>query len=78
MSDTPEPFFHRDGDTYTPTSRANGWWRATGNLHARVMIGLFAHVIEQDRQFRAAPDCRIGRDQDDAHDAARLMVSRTP
>ena len=47
MSETAEPFFHRDGDTYTPTLRANGWWRPTGNLHARVMIGLFAHVIEQ-------------------------------
>lgn len=47
MSETPEPFFHRDGDTYAPTLKANGWWRETGNLHARVMIGLFAHVIEQ-------------------------------
>ncbi len=47
MSEAPEPFFHRDGDTYTPTLMANGWWRPTGNLHARVMIGLFAHVIEQ-------------------------------
>ena len=47
MPDTPEPFFHRDGDTYTPTLQANGWWKPTGNLHARVMIGLFAHVIEQ-------------------------------
>jgi len=35
MSDTPEPFFHRDGDVYTPTLRANGWWKPTGNLHAR-------------------------------------------
>ncbi|MEQ1784248.1 MAG: thioesterase family protein [Hyphomonadaceae bacterium] len=47
MTDTPEPFFHREGDTYTPTLQANGWWKPTGNLHARVMIGLFAHVIEQ-------------------------------
>ncbi|MFT3725022.1 MAG: thioesterase family protein [Hyphomonadaceae bacterium] len=47
MSKTPEPFFHRDGDAYTPTLMANGWWRPTGNLHARVMIGLFAHIIEQ-------------------------------
>jgi hypothetical protein len=42
-----EPFFHRDGDTYVPTLQANGWWRPTGNLHARVMIGLFAHEIER-------------------------------
>lgn len=48
MTETPEPFFHRDGDTYKPTMFANGWWRPTGNLHARVMIGLFAHVIEQE------------------------------
>jgi Thioesterase-like superfamily len=47
MAETPVPFFHRDGDTYTPTLLANGWWRPTGNLHARVMIGLFAHVIEK-------------------------------
>ena len=47
MTDTPEPFLHRDGDAYLPTQKANGWWREGGNLHARVMIGLFAHVIEQ-------------------------------
>ena len=47
MTETPEPFLHRDGDAYTPTMKANGWWREGGNLHARVMIGLFAHVIEQ-------------------------------
>jgi hypothetical protein len=47
MSAPPEPFFRREGDAYTPTLMANGWWRPTGNLHARVMIGLFAHVIEQ-------------------------------
>lgn len=48
MSETPEPFLHRDGDAYTPTMKANGWWREGGNLHARVMIGLFAHVIEKE------------------------------
>ncbi len=58
MSDKPEPFFHRDGDTYMPTLMANGWWRPTGNLHARVMIGLFAHVIE--RQF-GEPDFQPAR-----------------
>ena len=47
MTETPEPFLHRDGDAYIPTLKANGWWREGGNLHARVMIGLFAHVIEQ-------------------------------
>ena len=47
MTETPEPFLHRDGDAYLPTPKANGWWREGGNLHARVMIGLFAHVIEQ-------------------------------
>jgi hypothetical protein len=47
LSNTVEPFFHRDGDTYAPTGQANGFWRGTGNLHARVMIGLFAHVIDQ-------------------------------
>jgi 5-hydroxyisourate hydrolase-like protein (transthyretin family) len=47
LLEAPEPFFHRDGDSYLPTLQANGWWRPTGNLHARVMIGLFAHVIDQ-------------------------------
>lgn len=48
MSETaPEPFFHRDGEAYVPTRMANGFWKPSGNLHARVMIGLFAHLIEQ-------------------------------
>jgi acyl-Coa thioesterase superfamily protein/acyl-CoA thioesterase superfamily protein len=47
MTETVEPFFHRDGDAYVPTRMANGLWRPSGNLHARVMIGLFAHEIEQ-------------------------------
>ncbi len=47
MTETPEPFLIRDGEAYIPTLKANGWWREGGNLHARVMIGLFAHVIEQ-------------------------------
>lgn len=48
MIDAQEPFLVRDGDAYTPTMKANGWWREGGNLHARVMIGLFAHVIEKE------------------------------
>ncbi len=42
-----EPFFHRVGDAFAPTRMANGFWGPRDNLHARVMIGLFAHVIEQ-------------------------------
>lgn len=49
MPDTtaPEPFLRRVGDAFTPTRMANGFWGPKDNLHARVMIGLFAHVIEQ-------------------------------
>jgi hypothetical protein len=47
MPQTPEPFFRREGDTFVPTRMANGFWGPKDNLHARVMIGLFAHVIEQ-------------------------------
>jgi hypothetical protein len=47
MPEAPEPFFHRVGDTFAPTRMANGFWGPKDNLHARVMIGLFAHVIEQ-------------------------------
>jgi len=46
LSTVPEPFFHRVGDTFAPTRMANGFWGPKDNLHARVMIGLFAHVIE--------------------------------
>ena len=52
MSATAEPFFHRDGDTFVPTRMANGFWGPKDNLHARVMIGLFAHVIEQQDHNR--------------------------
>jgi hypothetical protein len=75
MAETQEPFFHRDGNTYTPTLRANGWWRPTGNLHARVMIGLFAHVIEQ--QF-GEPDLQPARLTADLYrlpDLAPITVS---
>lgn len=47
MPESPEPFFRRVGDTFAPTRMANGFWGPKDNLHARVMIGLFAHVIEQ-------------------------------
>lgn len=53
-----EPFFRRDGDTFVPTRMANGFWGPKDNLHARVMIGLFAHVIE--RQF-GEPDLQPAR-----------------
>jgi hypothetical protein len=43
-----EPFLHRQGDAYAPTRQANGFWGPKDNLHARVMIGLFAHVIERE------------------------------
>jgi len=54
----PEPFFHRDGDAYVPTRQASGFWGPKDNLHARVMIGLFAHVIE--RQY-GEPDLQPAR-----------------
>ncbi|MBI1338625.1 thioesterase family protein [bacterium] len=44
---TAEPFLHRDGEAFLPTSLATGFWAPEGNLHARVMIGLFAHEIER-------------------------------
>ena len=44
---SPEPFLHRDGEVYAPTRMASGFWGPKDNLHARVMIGLFAQVIEQ-------------------------------
>jgi hypothetical protein len=53
-----EPFFTRVGDTFAPTRMANGFWGPKDNLHARVMIGLFAHVIEQ--QF-GEPDLQPAR-----------------
>jgi hypothetical protein len=46
-SSDPLPFFHRDGDICVPTRMANGFWGPKDNLHARVMIGLFAHEIER-------------------------------
>jgi hypothetical protein len=47
MPESPEPFLRRVGETFAPTRMANGFWGPKDNLHARVMIGLFAHVIEQ-------------------------------
>jgi hypothetical protein len=58
MPDAPEPFFNRVGDTFAPTRMSNGFWGPKDNLHARVMIGLFAHVIEQ--QF-GEPDLQPAR-----------------
>jgi hypothetical protein len=42
-----EPFLVREGDIFQPTPMARGFWGPTPNLHARVMIGLFAHEIER-------------------------------
>jgi hypothetical protein len=58
MPDRPEPFFHRIGDTFAPTRMANGFWGPRDNLHARAMIGLFAHVIEQQH---GEPDLQPAR-----------------
>jgi hypothetical protein len=58
LVETPDPFFHRDGDAFAPTRMANGFWGPQDNLHARVMIGLFAHVIE--REF-GEPDLQPAR-----------------
>lgn len=41
------PFLERAGDTFLPTDAARGFWGPQANLHARVMIGLFAHEIER-------------------------------
>jgi Thioesterase-like superfamily len=41
-----QPFFTRDGDDFLPTAVANGPWDPK-SLHGRVIIGLFAFVIEQ-------------------------------
>lgn len=46
ISDAPEPFVRRVDDVYLPTRMANGFWGVRDNLHARVVIGLFAHEIE--------------------------------
>jgi hypothetical protein len=48
-----EPFLVRDGDAFAPTRQAKGFWGPRDNLHARVMIGLLAHQIEQRH---GAPD----------------------
>ena len=42
----PEPFFHRDGDSYVPTSVARGPW-SPNSLHGRLIAGLLGHVIDQ-------------------------------
>ena len=75
MAETQEPFFHREGDTYTPTLRANGWWRPTGNLHARVMIGLFSHVIEQQYGEPDLQPARLTADLYRLPDLAPITVS---
>jgi hypothetical protein len=75
MAETQEPFFHREGNTYTPTLRANGWWRPTGNLHARVMIGLFAHVIEQQYGEPDLQPARLTADLYRLPDLAPITVS---
>ncbi|MEZ6028964.1 MAG: thioesterase family protein [Hyphomonadaceae bacterium] len=75
MPETPEPFLHRDGDAYTPTLMANGWWRPTGNLHARVMIGLFAHVIEQQHGEPDLQPARLTADLYRLPDLSPLTVS---
>lgn len=58
MSEPAEPFFHREGESYAPTRIANGFWGPKDNLHARVMIGLFAHVIQQQH---GEPDLQPAR-----------------
>lgn len=58
MIDAPEPFLHRDGDTFAPTQQACGFWGPPDNFHARVMIGLFAYEIER---LHAEPDLQPAR-----------------
>lgn len=41
-----QPFYSRDGDSFIPNPIANGPW-SPKSLHGRVIIGLFAFVIEQ-------------------------------
>ena len=41
-----EPFFVQHGDAYIPNPIANGPWNPD-SMHGRVVIGLLAHVIEE-------------------------------
>jgi len=42
-----EPFFRKQGDTYSATPKSRGPWNAN-RLHGRVIAGLLAFQIEQD------------------------------
>ncbi len=46
MSESAEPFFHRDGERLIPTQQARGPWKA-GTLHGRVIVGVLAGEIER-------------------------------
>src|ERR1700745_2686069 len=43
---TNQPFFIPDSEAFTPPAATNGPWDPK-SMHGRVVIGLFAHVIEQ-------------------------------
>ncbi len=47
MTSSAEPFLRPVGDAFQPLDMARGFWGPNDNLHARVMIGLFAREFER-------------------------------
>lgn len=55
---SPEPFLRPVGDAFQPLDMARGFWGPNDNLHARVMIGLFAREFER---LHGEPDFQPAR-----------------
>jgi hypothetical protein len=52
-----QPFFARRGDAFIPNPVSNGPWNPD-SMHGRIVIGLLAHVIEE--QHGSAEGVAIG------------------